>query len=211
MLFSLSAFASEKEVEISQNMKLTQKVTEIGFRVLNANKLTNRTVFRYYSDKSPFALKANFRNGTISVNRGVILALEDDDEIAAALAQQIALVQFSNKGSFGGFFFPIQYDLLVPRKYNYLADKRAVDYLVNAGYHPVALIVALNKIYPQTRYDWYAHLPCTTKRMMRVYEYIYTKYPEYLVHNKYLYNPSYQNFLLISVKERENFKKKVKV
>lgn len=210
MLFSLNAFALESDIELFQDMKYEKKINEIGFRVLNANKLQNRAMFRYYSERNPLKLKANFRNGTISVNRGVILALEDDDELAAVLAQQIALVQLSNKGSFRGFFFPIQYDLFVPRKCNYLADKRAVDYLVSAGYHPVALIVALNKIYPQTRYDWYAHLPRTTKRMMRVYEYIYTKYPEYLVHNKYLNNTYYQNFLLISAKEREAFKKKVK-
>lgn len=46
--------------------------------------------------------------------------------------------------------------------------------------------------------------------MMEVYEYIYKKYPEYLVNNPYKENPFYQNFLLTSKENREKFQQKVK-
>ena len=46
--------------------------------------------------------------------------------------------------------------------------------------------------------------------MMEVYEYIYKKYPEYLVDNKYRKNIYYQNFLLTSKENREKFQEKVK-
>ena len=52
--------------------------------------------------------------------------------------------------------------------------------------------------------------PLTSRRMMEVYEYIYKKYPEYLVNNPYKENPFYQNFLLTSKENREKFQQKVK-
>ena len=44
---------------------------------------------------------------------------------------------------------------------------------------------------------------------MEVYEYIYKKYPEYLVNNKYLANPYYQNFLITSKENRAKFENKI--
>ncbi len=208
LMLSMSAFAFE--IDNQKEGKYETVISQVGFRILNANRLPHRVVFRYKTDKDDAAIKTRFRDRSVVVTKGFLACLEDEDELAAMLAQQIALAQSSSNGLFRGYFFQMTYDMFTPRKYNYLADKRAVDYLVNAGYHPVALIVALNKIYPQTRYDWYTYLPLTTKRLMRVYEYIYTKYPEYLAKNKYLNNPYYQNFLLISAKDREKFKKKAK-
>ena len=82
--------------------------------------------------------------------------------------------------------------------------------MVNAGYNPVALIVVMSKVFPQTRYEWCCTHPLTSRRMMEVYEYIYKKYPEYLVNNPYKENPFYQNFLLTSKENREKFQQKVK-
>ena len=82
--------------------------------------------------------------------------------------------------------------------------------MVNAGYHPVAMIVAMSKNFPQGRYEIFSSHPLATRRMMEVYEYIYKKYPEYLVDNKYRKNIYYQNFLLTSKENREKFQEKVK-
>ena len=71
------------------------------------------------------------------------------------------------------------------------------------------MIVVMSKAFPQSRYDWYSTHPLTSRRMMEVYEYIYKKYPEYLVNNPYKNDPYYQNFLLTSQKNREKFKKKI--
>ena len=39
------------------------------------------------------------------------------------------------------------------KKYEEKADKRAVDYMVKAGYNPVAYITVGNKIFNRERYD----------------------------------------------------------
>ena len=82
--------------------------------------------------------------------------------------------------------------------------------MVQAGYNPVASIVAMSKILPQERYDWCSTHPLTSRRMMEVYEYIYKKYPEFLANNVYKNNPYYQNFLLTSKTNRTKFQQKVK-
>ena len=90
-----------------------------------------------------------------------------------------------------------------------LFNDEVVDYLVNAGYNPVSLIVVMNKAFPQGRYDWYKTHPLTSRRMMEIYEYIYKKYPEYLANNTYKENMYYQNFLLTSKENRTKFQKKI--
>lgn len=135
--------------------------------------------------------------------------LEEDDEIAAVLGHEISHGIDSYDGIFKGAFTGLRY-FFTPRKYEYKADKRAIDYMVNAGYNPVAMIVMMNKVLGQNRYDWWFTYPLASRRMMQVYEYIYTKYPEYLANNKYKNNLYYQNFLLTSKENRAKFQEKVK-
>ena len=90
------------------------------------------------------------------------------------------------------------------------ADKEAVDFMVNAGYNPLALITILNKIGKQYRYDIFSNHTLVSRRMMLIYEYIYTKYPSILVENKYKDNIYYQNFLLTSRNNRMKLLEKVK-
>ena len=107
-----------------------------------------------------------------------------------------------------GYFTPLSY-ALSPKKYEYKADKRAVDYMVNAGYNPVALIVVMSKTFSQPRFDWLSTHPLPTRRMMEVYEYIYKKYPEFLANNTYKNDIYYQNFLLTSKGNRTKFQRKI--
>lgn len=46
--------------------------------------------------------------------------------------------------------------------------------------------------------------------LLKIYEYIYTKYPYYLINNEYLENIHYQNFLLTSQNNRRMLEEKVK-
>ena len=58
--------------------------------------------------------------------------------------------------------------------------------------------------------NWYAPYFVHHKgsdRMMYIYQYIYQKYPAYLVENDFLTNVYYQNFLLSSKKERAKIRK----
>lgn len=81
--------------------------------------------------------------------------------------------------------------------------------MVNAGYNPIALIIIMNKTFPQNRYELFSTHPLTSRRMMEVYEYIYKKYPEYLANNEYKDNIYYQNFLLTSKENRKKFQQKI--
>ena len=82
--------------------------------------------------------------------------------------------------------------------------------MVNADYNPLALIVFINKNYPQKRFDKFSRHNLTSKRLARIYEYITYKYPQYLEDEEYLNNPYYQNFLLTSIENRKKLQEKIK-
>ena len=102
------------------------------------------------------------------------------------------------------------YEYEYPKIYEIVADKRAVDFMVNAGYNPIGLITYINKAFPQKRFDRFSSTNLTSKRLAIIYEYIYTKYPYYLTNNKYLETDSYQNFLLNSTNNRKLLEEKIK-
>ena len=209
MSFS-NTFAANTGYYISsaEAAKIQKEVSKVGIRLLNSNGLKNRTVFFFDANSSRKAYSIH-RDRQIIIYRGLYVLLDDEDQLAAVLAHEISHSMDSYDGIFRGFFHNLN-NLCTPRKYEYKSDKRAVDYMVNAGYNPVALIVVMSKVFPQTRYEWCCTHPLTSRRMMEVYEYIYKKYPEYLVNNPYKENPFYQNFLLTSKENREKFQQKVK-
>ncbi len=207
-VFTLSGCACfATEIDLTRDGKMQKYVSEIGFKILNANRIDKRMVF-YYSDKKIMNAFAMTSNRSIYLFRGMSAYLEGEDEYAAVLSHEISHNVDSYDGILRGYFSPLSY-LLAPRKYEEKADKRAVDYMVHAGYNPVAIIVMMNKTFSQTRFEWcYTH-PISSRRMMYVYEYIYKKYPQYLANNAYQNNLYYQNFLLTSRTSRENFQDKM--
>lgn len=206
--FCASANAATNELVTSESIKRAQmKIDQIGFKILNYNGIEKRTVFDFNTKDTKNAYSRH-SDRQIVLYRGLYNRLESDDEIAAVLAHEISHSVDSYNGIMRGFFTSWSY-FFSPKKYEYKADKKAVDYMVNADYNPVALIVVMSKTFSQTRYDWCSTHPLTTRRMMEVYEYIYKKYPEYLAHNAYKNNIYYQNFLLTSKENRAKFQKKI--
>ena len=191
----------------SQIIEIQNRIDRVGFTILNANGIEHRTVFDY-SIKNIKNANSAYRNRQITVYKGLYNRLSSDDELAGVLAHEISHSVDSYSGVLRGYF-SCWSGAFAPRKYESKADKRAVDYMVNAGYNPVAFIVVMSKVFPQERYEWYSAHPLASRRMMDVYEYIYKKYPEYLVNNKYKNDLFYQNFLLTSKNERAKFQKKV--
>ena len=61
----------------------------------------------------------------------------------------------------------------------------------------------------QYRYDVFSNHTLITRRMMKIYEYIYQKYPSILADNEYKDNVYYQNFLLVSRNNRLMLQDKV--
>lgn len=207
MLFS-SCFATSVD-EVITEKKITEmqnKIDAIGFNILNSNGIERRTVFDIDVKRVKNAYSTT-RDRQIVVYRGMMDRLNSDDEIASVLAHEISHSVDSYDGIFKGYFSGFSY-FLTPRKFEYKADKRAIDYMVNANYNPVAMIVMMSRLMPETRYEWCHTHPTTTNRMMRVYEYIYKKYPQYLVNNTYKTNPYYQNFLLVTKSQRQKFASK---
>lgn len=207
-LLCTSVFASTSEVVTGDSIKNAQnRIDQIGFRLLNYNGIEKRTVFDF-DTRSVKNAYSRTTDRQIVLFRGLYNRLESDDEVAAILAHEISHSVDSYNGILRGVFTSWSYTF-APKKYEYKADKKAVDYMVNAGYNPVALIVVMNKTFPQGRFDWYSTHPLTSRRMMEIYEYIYKKYPEFLAKNVYKNNIYYQNFLLTSKENRVKFQKKI--
>ncbi len=187
------------------------RVDKIGTDILNSNKITKRVVFAYdEAEKSKFRLMdKTLTHRQVVLYSGIYRFIQSDDELAAALSRDIAIAIKSYSGMWGGKIDSIQVSLS-PKKFETVADKRAVDFMVNAGYNPLALIVLINKTCPQRKGDLISKHNLTSKRLARIYEYITYKYPQYLENNEYIDNMYYQNFLLTSIKNRKKLQEKVK-
>ena len=205
-LLTLPTFALE--IDLTKSGKEQKYINEIGFRILNANKIEQRANFYYYDKNNIVNAWSRFSDRQITVTKGLLAYIDDDNEIAGILAHEIAHSVQSYDGILKGFFTPVRYAFL-PRKYEMEADKKAVDYMVKAGYNPVGYIAIQSKLFSQTRYDIWQFHPLSSKRMATVYEYIYRKYPAYLADNKYIDNIYYQNFLITSQKNREKLKNSI--
>lgn len=202
LLISTSVcFADELRLDLET--KYQKKVMEIGFRILNANQIEKRMTFYYAPTKKVNAV-TYLSSKQIQMYKGLLPFLDSDDEIAAILSHEISHGIDAHKGLWRRFTISF-----APVSYEYKADKRGVDLMVNAGYNPLAMIVALNKILDEP--NWFeksgSH-PGGSERLITVYDYIYTKYPEYLVNNEYKNNLYYQNFLLTTKQARKYIRDK---
>lgn len=210
LLSSVSVFAITDE-EILKEQSIQARVNNVGTRILNANKIEGRIIFVYDKTAKESLLKMD---KTIS-KREIIMyqdyyrQIADDNELAAYLAREISNASRTFDGIGNGWLTAVQIKA-APKKFETVADKRAVDFMVKAGYNPIALITFINKAFPQQYQDFISNKNLTSKRLALIYEYIYTKYPYFLANNEYLENPNYQNFLLNSTYNRKLLETKIK-
>ena len=203
------SIASESSAERANSIQT--RINSVAFDILNRNKIEKRIVFVYDEDakKSLLTSDKTLTKREVIVYDDMYKAVENDDELAAMLAREISFAIRSFDGVCNGFLRSLQVKA-APKKYEIVADKRAVDYMVNAGYDPVALIIYIQKTAPQLRFDMISAHNLTSKRLAVIYEYIYTKYPYFLKNNQYINNKYYQNFLLTSSANRKMLEYKVK-
>lgn len=198
----------------------TNDIPTIGFKILQANNIQKRLVFKYTAgiknpraslDYKPKNTSFDTTGRMIWVHGDAFDLVADENELAGLLSYSIAVGESSYKGMFRGFFSQAPYSLdpATSRKKENKADIKAVDYMVKAGYNPVALITIYNKTLAQTRYEWIHFSPLATKRMVNVYMHIYKNYPQYLNNNEYANNIYYQNFLATTQKEMAKAQKKL--
>lgn len=210
LLFALPSFAIE-ESELIREQTIQNRFDDIGTKILNANKVSRRIIFVYANadKKSKLKLDKTMTSRQVVLYNNTYKFTENDDELAAFISREIVLAAKSYDGIFKGGLNTLQIKAS-PKKYEIIADKLAVDCMVNAGFDPIGLITYINKSAPQRRFDRFSNKNLTSKRLATIYEYIYTKYPYYLANNKYFENEHYQNFLLTSQENRKRLIKKVK-
>ena len=157
--------------------KREQKINLIGSKILNENKIPKRVIFRLTSGYYKVNASARYVDKQVSVYRGLLNYIDNDDELAAILSHEIA----HDMDFYRGFGQTIVMNFN-KKSYEYKADLAGIDYMVKAGYNPVAMITIMNKIGNESVLDWRlsASHPKTSKRLMKDYEYIYKKYPKYL-------------------------------
>ena len=209
-MLTSAAFAVSDE-QIIKEQSIQNRINETGTQILNANKIGGRIIFVYDKDAKDTLLKMD----TTVTSRQIVMFREyykfisDDNELAAYLAREISNAQRTFDGIGNGWLTAVQIKA-APKKFEMVADKRAVDYMVKAGYNPLALITFINKAFPQHYQYLISNKNLTSKRLAHIYEYIYTKYPYFITNNEYLQNPYYQNFLLNSVENRRLLEEKIK-
>ena len=191
--------SAEDELRLDKAIYHQSAVMKTGFRLLNSNLYDKRITFYYTVESKPRVI-INDRAKRITITKGVLPYIDNEDEMAAVLSTAIAHLMDVH----GGFFrrFSMSFS---PRKYEVKADKRAVDLMVNAGYNPVALIILINKTAKQPswfEYNIFHHKG--SERVAYLYQYIYEKYPLFLAKNEYLASPYYQNFLYTTKTQRKN-------
>lgn len=203
--------ATAIEIIPAKENSIQTHIDNIGTKILNKNKIDKRIIFTYNKQTKEKLISTDKRlsKRQIIVYDGLYQSIQNDDELAAMLSREISTVMKSYSGIWGGRLDSIQVTL-GSKKFETVADKRAVDYMVNANYNPLALIIFINKTCPQKRSDRFSRHNLTSKRLARIYEYITYKYPEYLTNNELLNNQYYQNFLLTSIENRKKLEEKIK-
>lgn len=185
------------ELRLDKEAKYQKQVMQVGFRILNANQIEKRMTFYYVNNKDVNAA-TYLSNKTICLYKGIIPFIDSEDELAAVLSHEIAHGIDAHKGLWRRITMSAS-----SKSYEFKADKKGVDLMVNAGYNPVAMIVVLNKLTGEE--NWFERSmshPAGSERLVTLYDYIYSKYPEYLVDNEYKNNLYYQNFLLTTKQAR---------
>lgn len=207
----ISVFQQAFAWDVKTTPELQIRMNEVGFRILNSNRIEKRFTFmainRVYT--RDFWTDVSSVNRIVWVKPVVIPYIDSDDELAAILSHSLAHGIDSYEGALRGYVSILNY-WVAPNKYDMKADKTSVDLMVNAGYNPLAIITIMNKIGKQYRYDAFSNHMLVSRRMMMIYEYIYTKYPHILVDNEYKDNLYYQNFLLTSRNNRMKLLEKIK-
>ena len=107
---------------------------------------------------------------TVKIYTGLFNYIDNDDELAAILSHEIA----HDMDFYDGFgkLIVMKFN---SKAYEYKADEIGIDYMVKAGYNPIAMITIMNKIGGESIFDWgtFTSHPKTSSRLMKDYEYIH--------------------------------------
>ncbi len=172
------------------------KINTIGQTVLKKNELPKEVKFNVVESDEINAYADTDNN--IVVYTGLLKLIEKDEELAGIMSHEIGHIMKSH--CYKQTFFNLALDILnsgikdekaaagmqiasslasnkVSREQEYDADYTSADLVYKAGYNPLGLISALNKI--STNYvDILSDHPSGDKRLMALYDYINYNYPD---------------------------------
>lgn len=193
---------------VSQEARIQHKLNEVAVKMLNGSRVDKIIPVFYEPGKKGVNAYAYMLSKSVHIQKGLIRFIENEDELAAVTAHEIAHATEYHKSMLQ--FIPMNFN---PKAYEFKADKMGVDLMVNGGYNPLGMITLYSKFMHQSYIDWVpirSSHPKTSRRLATIYEYIYMKYPQYLANNAYKDNIYYQNFLLTSRDNRKRFEGKAK-
>ena len=147
LLAMLTSFTNIAVASLVDENVIQSRVDSVGTNLLNKNRIQKRIVFTYdkKTQKKLISVDKTLTKRQIILYDGLYQSVQSDDELAAMLAREIYIAVKSYSGMCDGLIGSIQV-ALGSKKFEIVADKRAVDYMVNADYNPIALIVFINKI-----------------------------------------------------------------
>ncbi len=189
----------------SKTGKAQEKVASVATRIMEQNKLNKRVpVFVVNKNNEPNAV-TNPMSKVIEVYSGLLVCIDNDDELAFVLGHEMAHAVEAYRGPWS--IFSTFYN---SKSYEYKSDLKSIDYMVAAGYDPISAIIIGNKIFSEPYWDWGSSHPKGSKRLLEMYKYIYKKYPQYLTSSK-TNNPYYKNFEYLFADELKGFRHKESV
>ncbi|MDD3238429.1 MAG: M48 family metalloprotease [Candidatus Gastranaerophilales bacterium] len=189
-----------------KNGKAEQKILAVSSKIINANKLDKRVPVLY--DRTPKVINAfaYLRTKDVHISQGFLPYVDSDDELAYIISHEIA----HSLDAYGGCFKWISMKFN-SKSYEYKADLIGLDLMAKAGYNPLAGLIVANKVFPEPQSDWgfWNTHPIGSKRLMKMYKYIYNKYPQAL-DSQLDSNIYYVNFKYSSAKDIRAFEQKMK-
>lgn len=186
-----------------------QKVLDVGNKIINANNLENRIVLRAVRNKRIINAYASFMDKSVNIYTGILMYFDNDDELAAVMAHEIAHCLDFYEGGVSRWLVSMSFNA---KAYEYKADIKGIDLMAKAGYNPVAAITMGTKVLDESFWDnffFWSH-PRGSKRTLAMYKYIYVKYP-WALNTDMTSNINYKNFVNYSQKDINNFTQKEKI
>ena len=182
-----------------------QKVILVGQKIMLDNKIAKRVPIWVDNKKTINAYSRTY-DKIVIIHEGMFFYIDNDDELAYVLSHEIA----HSVEAYGGMMKYMAVNAN-SKKYEQKADLNGIDYMVKAGYDPIAAITMGNKIFAEPVCDWgfTSTHPKGSKRLMDMYKYIYVKYPHFL-NSPLTKSPSYKNFEYSMAKEIREFQQKQK-
>ena len=201
-------------------------VKRIGTSLLSKSKIPESRQVSFMVVQKDEVNAYTDQNNNVVVYRGILPYLEQEDELAFIIAHELGHVEqyhvvrgifrsgilsvltsfigtTTKTGNLSGVAGDMAYKKF-SRNDEFKADQRGMDFLVGAGYNPLAAISVLYKI--GTNYmDIWADHPSTEKRITKDYQYIEKNYPQYI--SKGFKSSSYDN-ALVQINSQINKKSK---